>query len=456
VRPEAGKIVAQRYLLERQLASGGMGTLWIAKHLQLDVLVAVKFMSDKLDDEASGRVRFEREAKAAARLTNPHVVRTYDYGIDDGSPFIAMELLKGESLEARLRRNTSLPLKEVSRILHQIAKGLREAQELGIVHRDLKPANVFLAKSGDDEIVKILDFGIAKDTRQIVDDDGTKSGTLVGSPHHMSPEQARGAAVDPRSDLWSLGVLLFRAVTGKRPFEGTNLGDIIAKICGDEIPKASSCARWLSPAADAFFERALRRNPELRFQSAREMADAFDEAISGLAEPRAPAREPSQALREATLASPTAMAIVPRAEATRSLALGPGSAEIEGTGVGTSSDHVGRSLRESGSGRRAMVAGLVAMAALALVVAWFRGGPASAPQSVASASLPAPSAALAAVPTTADDAASGAVVVTEGPSAVGATSSGPVTSTAPSGRPPASKRPTPKAAAPRSTGSPFF
>ena len=162
MRPQPGTVIANRYRLERPLAAGGMGAVWVARHLQLDIDVAVKLMSESMESAPDSRARFEREAKAVARLSSPHVVRAYDYGIEHGTPFIAMELLRGESLEARLRRLGALGPGAVEEIVRQIAKGLREAHALGIVHRDLKPANIFIASSGGDEIVKILDFGIAR------------------------------------------------------------------------------------------------------------------------------------------------------------------------------------------------------------------------------------------------------------------------------------------------------
>jgi len=306
VRPEAGKVVAGRYRLERPLASGGMGALWIARHLQLDVPVAVKFILDEVRATASGSARFLREAKSAARLRSPHVVRTYDYDLVDGTPYIAMELLEGESLQERLERVGRLSAADTAIVVRQVAKALREAHELGIVHRDLKPSNIFFASMGDDEIVKLLDFGIAKDTKDLLDD-STASGTVIGSPYHMSPEQARGGEVDARSDLWSLGVVVFQCLTGTKPFPGTNMGDVIARICADTIPRPSASLPELGPEVDRFVERALARNPALRFASAREMADTFDEVAAGRGARAVGAVVPLEASRSD---------VMPRSEAT--------------------------------------------------------------------------------------------------------------------------------------------
>jgi serine/threonine-protein kinase len=271
-----GAVIAGRYRLEKRLAMGGMGSLWTAQHTQLDTLLAIKFMDPNHAGSATGRQRFEREAKMAASLKSAHVVQVHDYGVEDDRPYIVMELLQGEDLSKRLKRERRLSLQVTSGILTQIARGLRRAHDAGLIHRDLKPPNIFMARSDDDEVVKILDFGIAKDTTEARLGEGTKTGELMGSPHFMSPEQIRGSRdIDHRSDLWSLGVILFRAITGALPFQGDAIGAVIAHILADPIPAPSSVHPGLSPAVDAYFARAFAREREGRFQSAREMAEAF-------------------------------------------------------------------------------------------------------------------------------------------------------------------------------------
>lgn len=308
--PQPGLIVAGKYRLEYPLAGGGMGAVWRARHASLDVAVAVKFMAPALATVRGSRARFEREAKAAARLKSPYVVQVLDYGVDRGLPYIVMELLDGEDLHARLERLGRMALAELSAIALPLTRALGVAHDAGIVHRDLKPRNIFLARAGDEEIVKILDFGIAK--REPVEgvevDNHTASGTLLGSPNHMSPEQARGGSVDHRSDLWSLAVVLYRALTGVQPFAGRTVGDVIARICVDSPPRPSSICPELSPQVDAFFERAFARNPELRFQWARELGSAFA-VLAGLPEPPLRALEPA-----------VTPEVVPRAEPTQALA----------------------------------------------------------------------------------------------------------------------------------------
>jgi serine/threonine-protein kinase len=270
-------MVAGKYRLERLLARGGMGSVWAAWHRHLEVRVAVKFMDPSLAGSTEACHRFEREARAAARLRSPHVVQILDYGIEEGSPYIVMELLAGEDLRTILERAKRLPLRAAARIATQACKALRLAHEAGIVHRDLKPANIFISRLDEEEAVKILDFGLAKSTRLPKAGESTESGVLVGSPHYMSPEQARGRTLDHRSDLWSLAVIVFRAITGEKPFGGEELGDVLVRICTDPIPSARRLCPELPREVDRFFERALARDPDRRFQSAPELAAALQE-----------------------------------------------------------------------------------------------------------------------------------------------------------------------------------
>ncbi len=255
-----------------------MGSVWAAQNTQLEAPVAVKFMAPDAVGSPELVARFQREAKAAAQIRSPHVVQIFEHGMHLGLPFIVMELLEGEDLGSRLRRAVRLSLAETCEVVTQVCKALRRAHEMGIVHRDLKPANVFLARHDEDEVVKVLDFGIAKSLAPAAegDDASTQTGTLVGTPHYMSPEQAqRSKQIDARSDLWSLGVIAFRAVTGRVPFKGDDLINVLVKVCTEPAPVPSSIAPELGPEVDAFFARALCRDLDGRFQSAREMSDAF-------------------------------------------------------------------------------------------------------------------------------------------------------------------------------------
>ncbi|NUP13923.1 MAG: protein kinase [Polyangiaceae bacterium] len=280
--PKQGDVVAGKYQLVSRVSGGGMGSVWLGRHLRLDAPVAVKLMHPDLAQDADARARFEREAKAAAQIRSPHVVHVYDHGVDGEHPFLVMEFLVGCDLSERLRGGAVLPAHEIARICDEVCKGLARAHALGIVHRDLKPANVFLS-APDEDMVKLLDFGIAKETgaRRVVDSD-TTTGQFIGSPQYISPEQARGQPVDARSDLWSVGVMLYLAVTGARPFNADDVGDLIVRICTEGFTPATAIRPDLPPAIDAFFSRAMCRDRAGRFQSAGDLAAAFRAAL-GLA-----------------------------------------------------------------------------------------------------------------------------------------------------------------------------
>jgi serine/threonine protein kinase len=276
-----GLVIGKNFQLDRLIARGGMGSVWSAFNTQLETPVAVKFMSPSAMSSPEMVGRFLREAKAAAQLRSPHVVQIFEHGVHEGLPYIAMELLEGEDLGKRISGRGRLSLAETADVVAQVCKALRRAHEAGIVHRDLKPANVFLARHDDDEIVKVLDFGIAKSLVPSGDgEEATQTGTLVGTPHYMSPEQARRSKdIDSRSDLWSLGVIAFRALTGKLPFIGDDMINVLVKVCTDPIPLPSSFVPELGPDVDAFFERALSRDLAGRFQTARELSDAFADLV---------------------------------------------------------------------------------------------------------------------------------------------------------------------------------
>jgi serine/threonine-protein kinase len=285
---EAGHVIAGKYKLSAMLARGGMGAVWRARHLGLDVDVAVKLMTPLLASSQEQRVRFTREAKAAAQLKSPHVVQIHDHGLDGDTPYIVMELLAGEDLGARLRREKRIAPATAAALATQIGRGLRKAHDIGIVHRDLKPANIFLARGDEDEdIVKILDFGIA---RESASGDSTLPGELLGSPPYMSPEQARGLkGIDHRTDQWAFGVVLFRMLTGALPFQSDRAGDVLVRICTERAPSPTSIAPDLSQAFNPFFARVFEHDPERRFPSVREMVNAF----AAVATPGA-AQHPSQ------------------------------------------------------------------------------------------------------------------------------------------------------------------
>jgi serine/threonine-protein kinase len=286
----AGDLVAQRYRLEQVVGRGGMGQVWSAYDKKLGRQVALKIVDLDRSEASSARGRFAREAALSQQLRGPSFVEVYDQGLVGNQAYLVMELLVGETLHERLHRVGTMSPFELLPVLRSIASCLRLAHTLQIVHRDLKPGNVFFArvvkgrsgvrpKSDADEIVKLIDFGIAKDSW----DDArlTRPGLLLGSTFYMSPEQIRsGHDVDARTDLWALAVLMYRALTGVRPFSGAP-ADAMAKILAQDPAVPSSVNPALSPAIDGFFSKALEKDPARRFQSIDELVDAYTDALRG-------------------------------------------------------------------------------------------------------------------------------------------------------------------------------
>ncbi len=282
-----GMVIRDRYYLERLIAAGGMGSVWLARDRRVGDYVAIKLLARRLLHCAEARGRFIREAIAAGRLRSRFVVRVHDAGeTADDVPFLVMELLSGETLEERLFRERRLALLEVVRFVVQIARALTHAHRQGIVHRDLKPGNVFLhcvpPFASDLAVAKVLDFGIAKFSDPPNSACISKDGTVLGTPQYMSPEQVRGlAGVDHRSDLYALGMLTYTALTGTPAFESNSLGDLAYKICTYDLPDLDVRGLVIPTALDAWYKRACARDPERRFQSAHDLALALHVAAGG-------------------------------------------------------------------------------------------------------------------------------------------------------------------------------
>ncbi|WP_437605189.1 serine/threonine-protein kinase [Sorangium sp. So ce834] len=274
-----------RYALGRLIGQGGMGAVYEADDVALQRRVAVKVLSPELAHGRSALGRFEREARAASAIRTEHIVRVLDADVDQatGSPFLVMELLRGEDLAHLLDRLGPLPPRLALRIVAQACVGLERAHEAGVVHRDIKPANLFLARreGGDGLVVKLLDFGVAKirpahDLRR--DTTGlTWSGHVLGTPRYMSPEQARGIKdIDHRTDLWSLGVVLYRALAGRTPTEDVKaVGELIAALVADLPAPVQDVAPWVPPEVAAVVDGALQYQPADRYPSASAMRDAL-------------------------------------------------------------------------------------------------------------------------------------------------------------------------------------
>ena len=282
-------ILAGKYALGRRLGEGGMGSVWAAEHISLRSQVAIKLINPALAAHAGAQLRFLREARAAAALRSPYVVKILDHGIDDGTPYIVMELLEGESLAARIRRLGRLDSVETARLLGNVAHAIGKAHEAGIVHRDLKPDNIFVVKTEDEVVAKVLDFGVAKIIGAGTGPSGlgTRTGAAVGTPYYMSPEQAEGAKrVDFRSDLWALGVTAYECLIGRRPFESDGFSWVLA-ICSRPLPIPSH-AGDVPPGFDEWFARACARDPDSRFASAKEQASELQRICAGWEAPQPP------------------------------------------------------------------------------------------------------------------------------------------------------------------------
>jgi serine/threonine-protein kinase len=277
---EENAVVADRFRLIRMIGRGGMGSVWQAFDTRLDTPCAIKFIEGELANVAEAHARFEREAKAAAQLRSPHVVEIKDHGVWQGRPYIAMELLEGEDLGRALQKaGGKLAPGQVASVIQQVCRALSKAHAAGIVHRDLKPDNIFLVTDDDRQIVKILDFGVAKSTSQAIDGSNTKTGAMLGTPYYMSPEQAQGIkTVDSRSDLWSLAVIVFQCITGRLPFESEALGDLLVKIIVHPVPTPSSLGP-VPPGFDAWWAKAAERNPDNRYPTAKDFATQLAMAL---------------------------------------------------------------------------------------------------------------------------------------------------------------------------------
>jgi serine/threonine-protein kinase len=272
--PAPEYVLAAKYRLIRQLGQGGMGSVWLAEHLSLRSPVAIKLIEPSIASNPEALARFLREAQAAASLRSPHVVQILDHGVDAGVPFIAMELLEGESLANRLLRVGRLSPVETAKLMTQVARAMARAHEAGIVHRDLKPDNIFIVHNDEDELAKVLDFGVDISSVHGLGlgvSSGTRTGAMLGTPYYMSPEQAEGRLVDPRSDIRAMGVIAWECLLGARPFDADALGTLLLAICAHPLPVPSRVGP-VPAGFDAWFARTCARDPAQRFQAVKDAA----------------------------------------------------------------------------------------------------------------------------------------------------------------------------------------
>jgi serine/threonine-protein kinase len=281
-----GKVLDGKYEILDQIGEGGMGAVFEAEHVDTKRRVAVKvILAEDLKKKKAHVRRFHREARAAGSIETQHIAQVIDTGTDaDERPYMVMELMKGRDLAQVLRDVGTLQPDVAVAIAAQACRGLARAHEVGVIHRDIKPGNVFLAEKDKKITVKLCDFGIAKldaDMLQSFHESTlTKTGALLGSPLYMSPEQARGKReIDARADVWSIGIVLYRMLAGRAPFQDVEaLGDLIITICSTPVPPIQDFAPWVSPRVAEVLHRALRLRPDERYQSAEEM----DRALTSL------------------------------------------------------------------------------------------------------------------------------------------------------------------------------
>jgi serine/threonine protein kinase len=389
--PVPGDVIAGKYQLVKVLGEGGMGVVFEATHLRLRQRVAVKMLQPDMLGHEVIVTRFEREARASGQLRNRHAARVMDVDVTpDGLPYMVMEFLEGSDLQVELERRGRLHYEEAVDYVLQACSAMIEAHQLGIVHRDLKPANLFLAiedpNARDTRIVKVLDFGISKVQHDEGDERLTEAESVIGTAMYMSPEQLRSSGtVDARSDIWSLGVILYELLAGRPPWIGTPT-QLAAAIVTEDAPDLRTQAPIPAEIA-AIVTKTLRRDPAERYADVKQLALALA--------PFAPASGAGRVLAEGLLNSSSGlhprMSIRPRMEEAQTIVQAPAISESrlggsEGTAPGWSQQS--RPLAR----RRTFVVGLLVAAAVGLLVvvgfavAWLRAGAGGARAAAAQAS----------------------------------------------------------------------
>jgi serine/threonine-protein kinase len=289
---QEGDVLAGKYRVERVLGVGGMGVVVAAHHIQLDEKVALKFLLPEAVKNAEALARFEREARAAVKIKSEHVARVSDVGkLENGAPYMVMEYLEGGDLSGLLQKQGKLPVDQAVSFVLQAGEAIAEAHSLGIVHRDLKPSNLFCIRRRDGQFsIKVLDFGISKLTSSpgggsaSKDMGMTKTTAVVGSPVYMSPEQMQSSkGVDHRTDIWSMGIILYELLSGRVPFEADTVTELAVLICTEPVPPMGAAELGLPPGLEQVVLHCLEKSRDKRHQTISDLA----EALSPFAPPRA-------------------------------------------------------------------------------------------------------------------------------------------------------------------------
>ena len=268
-----GTVLSGRYRLEAKLGSGGMSTVYLARDATLDRQVAIKVMHREMSEQPDQLERFRQEARAVAKLSHPNVVAVIDAGEDGGHPYIVFEYVEGETLKQRINRVGALETQEALAYAIEVARGLTVAHARNLVHRDIKPQNVLIDAEGR---AKLTDFGIS---RQLEQDGMTATGRVLGTTDYVAPEQAMGHQVDPRSDIYSLGVVLYEMLVGQVPFHADSQVGVAMKHVNEELPDVQQRRPDISAAAALVVERATAKEPADRYQEVGEMIDDLSTAL---------------------------------------------------------------------------------------------------------------------------------------------------------------------------------
>ena len=298
-----GSIIAERYHISKKLGEGGMGAVYLGEHVKMGRKSAIKVMSQSMAHDHDAIARFNREAANAARINHPNVCAIYDFGeTPDGTIYLAMEFIEGETLTDLIHREGQLPPQRAADILRQTGDALEAAHDLGIVHRDLKPDNIMIAKGrGGTDVVKVVDFGIAKAMGGEEGQNVTKTGLVVGTPEYMSPEQLSGDVLDGRSDIYSVALVFYRMLTGLLPFQADSAQEtMIKRLTDDPLPLNQARPDMTFPAAlQQVMNKALQRMPRDRYGSAAAFAEDALRAVEEMPSTPAPDTEAATQLMDA-------------------------------------------------------------------------------------------------------------------------------------------------------------